>query len=198
MTGADGACVTITETLIDFEALSQPLLLQACSDSVFEPAELKEVANVLPLPDAGEPPRADQERDVTVPLIEGEQLTVWPTVSDAGEHPSAWITGGWPGAAVRVGAFVPPEALGEALGEPLADGLPEALAVAVAVGVGVISASICSIRAAILAAIAAAEDWCSGLKRSGGAVCACRASAFGSSSRAKYATTSYKSTGICS
>ncbi len=75
-TGTNGAGVTTAETEIDFEPLSQPALLQTRRDNVFEPTESNDVANVLPLPEEGEPPEADHERDVTVPLIDGEQLTV--------------------------------------------------------------------------------------------------------------------------
>ena len=60
---------------------------------VFEPAVPYEVENEVPEPDAGEPPLALHERDVTVPEMLDEQLTDWFTFTVVGEQPRELMVG---------------------------------------------------------------------------------------------------------
>src|SRR5207244_6724949 len=47
----------------------------------------------VPEPVAGEPPGANQNREVTVPVIEAEQLMDWPTCAGVGAHVMELIVG---------------------------------------------------------------------------------------------------------
>ena len=122
------------------------------------PAAPYEVEKLLPLPDEGDPPGADHDRELTTPpLIVGEQLTVSPVFSAVGEQPTVTTFGGWPDTPVGAGVFVPPPAVGDPMADPLGEVLPEVLGESVGVGVSSISDNICVMRTSMLAAIAAAD-----------------------------------------
>jgi hypothetical protein len=149
--GALGPAVVPLDTEMPCCEALHALTLQACSVITFCPVELNDVEKEDPLPVDGDPPEADHERDVTVPLIEGLQLTESPIFTEVGEQPSELIDGAvWPlgvelGRSVCVAPPVP-DASSDAVGR---GDWPDGVAVAEpdGEGVGVASASTDWIRA---------------------------------------------------
>lgn len=80
-------------TVIVCESLLQPELLHAWNVLVVVAAVLKLGLNDLLAPLDGLPPGAVHDRDVTVSVMVGEQLTACPVVTVTGEHPKDRIRG---------------------------------------------------------------------------------------------------------